>query len=148
MENDDKPQENQESNVQVLDLDEFEKVIANLENSKSLGDLLAAEQLRFHIAIFRDVQIKIKNLSKEEQFKIDPRTNGIELNPIIKQALSLSSEIVKMVDDLGLTSIAQAKLIKAGKDLKRAKTIEHLKGTQVTAPVGRKEPLRMLKKGA
>jgi hypothetical protein len=123
-----------ESNVLLLNLDEFEVVIKNLERSQSLGDLLAAEQLRFHIGIFRDIQIKIKDLPVDEKFKTDPRTGGIELNPIIKQGLALSSEIVKMVDDLGLTSIAQAKLIKAGKDVKRAKSIENLKGMSVAAP--------------
>lgn len=119
---------NKEESQILLNLDEFESAIANLENSKNLGDLLAAEQLRFHITVFRDIQEKVSKLNKEDKFKIDAKTNGLVLNPLIQQALKLSSEIVDMVDDLGLTSVAQAKLVKQGKDAKRARKIEALKG--------------------
>lgn len=126
----------EESNIELLNIDDFENVIQILEKSACLGDLLAAEQLRFHVGVFRDIQIRVKGLSNEDKFKIDPRTGGLELNPIIKQALTLSSEIVKMVADLGLTSMAQAKLIKQGKDAKRAKSIEALKGGTSALPLG------------
>lgn len=111
----------------IDEIKEVEEQLQVIKDNAELADRIVHEQLCFMLAVIKKMRNKVEIMAKKDWF-IESAKGGIELNPIIIQIQKLAIQAIKLMDDQGLTSVGEIKLMKDGKSKSKKTVMNMLKG--------------------
>jgi len=115
-----------EKSTTIAEIVAIEEQLKNIRDDEKLADSIVYDQLCFNLAIIQKVRLKLEKMKKKDWFI--ETANGVELNPLIIQALRISKQTIDLMNSQGLTTIGRKKLMNDSKSLNKKKVVDMLKG--------------------